>query len=418
LNSRITYYLHTVYVWLMALLGASMCFNVENINISGIIIGLLAAIIIIHFIITKQRPSIASKEVFIFMLLFFALYALGVLYSNNQHEAKFNLEKKLSLAIIPTLFLVAPKLNAREQKKILFGFVSGCMLVCLFCLGVAIKNYLVTKDITFFYYHSLSINAGMHAGYLAMYLCFSVGILLYMYFRNVSELAFLKKVVYAISILFMSLCIFLLSARLQLIILMFEIIVYCIIYFNAHKSMLRSVGIACGIAVLAMGAALILPGTRERIKEAINYNNEYGLSKKWGEKQMRSLIWRSAWQAATEKPLIGTGSGDVVDDLEAIYKKNDFISLTYFKNTRFNAHDQYLETLIGTGLIGLITLLAIFFFMIKSALKEKNHLLIMFTLIFAMSCITESMLERQNGIIFFAFYSMLLLQNVWKRNAT
>lgn len=394
-----------------------MCFNVEGVNISGLLIGALSAVIISRAVLTKQKPQGYSNPVILLMFLFYALHAVGFLYSQNKVEAGFNLEKKLSLAIFPILFLFAPKLETTDIKKILYGFVTGCTIVSLFCLSLAFKNYISSNDVSFFYYHSLSVNAGMHAGYLAMYLCFSIAILLYTNFRKVSELPLSVRAIYIFVLFLMATCIFLLSARTQLIILMLELVVYCVFFFNVHGNVFRTSLISVAIIASLLGVALLFPGTRDRIKEAVNYNNEYGLSKKWGEKQMRLLIWKSAWEAATAKPVFGTGTGDVIDDLEEIYKKRDFISLMYFKDTRFNAHNQYLETWIGIGTIGLMTLFSVLVFAVRRAVRDKNTILLALSLIFAISCLTESMLERQNGVIFFSLYTMVLLVSGSKEKA-
>ncbi len=393
----------------------TMTFNIENVNVNGIFIGLLSIVTIIHALVSKQKPSLGSATVVIILMAFYMLHVVGVMYSQNQKEAWFVLEKKLSLILLPALFLFGPRLNSKETRIVLLSFVASCVFVCALCLAIATSKFAQTKDITFFYYHSLSINVGMHAAYLAMYLCFAIAILLFLFYKEKTTLRSNQKILYVLSILAMSVVIFMLSARTQIVILMLEMIIYFIFKFNLNKHPLKAILLSAIIMGIALGAALLFPGTRERFKEAVNYNNEYALSKKWGEKQMRYLIWKSALQASEANIVIGTGTGDVQDDLQKIYIEKEYISLTYFEKTRFNAHNQYFETLIGLGIIGLLGFLSVMVVVIRNAFRSKNSICLMGILIFAASCITESMLERQNGIVFFSFFSVFLLANNYSK---
>lgn len=415
MNSNFTYALRTIYLWILIGVVVTMTFNIENVNVNGIFIGFLSVVTIIHALISKQKPTLTSTPVVILLMAFYILHAAGILYSQNQKEAWFVLEKKLSLILLPVLFIFGPRLNGKETKAVLLSFVASCILVCILCLAIATSKFVQTKDITFFYYQSLSINIGMHAAYLAMYLCFAIAILLFLSFNEKATLRSNQKALYFISIIAMSLVIFMLSARTQIVILMIEIAIYFIFVFNLNKSPLKSILLSSLIICALLGTALLFPGTRERFKEAINYNNEYALSKKWGEKQMRYLIWKSALEASGTNLLIGTGTGDVQDDLQKIYIEKEYISLTYFENTKFNAHNQYFETLIGLGIIGLLVFLSVISVAIRNASKGKNAIYLISVLIFAASCITESMLERQNGIVFFSFFSVFLLVNKYSK---
>ncbi len=207
-----------------------------------------------------------------------------------------------------------------------------------------------------------------------------------------------------------------LSSRLQILLVMLIYIGYVIIHFELHKNFLKAISISLVLGVVLSALVLIFPKNRERFKEAINYKGEYALSKKWGEKQMRFLIWNSSLELIGKNIFFGVGTGDVQDELQKVYITNDYVSLTYWPNTRFNAHNQFFETTIAIGLIGLITFLASIFIAIKEANKTRNYLFLFFAIIFLASCITESMLERQNGVIFYAFFSSFLITNVISKN--
>jgi O-antigen ligase len=184
---------------------------------------------------------------------------------------------------------------------------------------------------------------------------------------------------------------------------------FVIYRFRLHRKPIMLMATSFVLIGLMLGLILLSPKNRERFKEAINYKNEYALSKKWGEKQMRFLMWSSATDLIKEKPLFGFGTGDVQDELEKHYVEHDYVSLTYWKNTRFNAHNQFMETALALGIIGLLVFVIGMIFGLKEAIRNKNKLYIVFVILFLGSCLTESMLERQNGIVFFAFFNSMLL---------
>ena len=72
-----------------------------------------------------------------------------------------------------------------------------------------------------------------------------------------------------------------------------------------------------------------------------------------------------------------------------------------------NTHNQYLDTWLATGLLGLAALLAMMIVPICYAWRRKNFFMFCFICIFAVSILFESMLERQMGVVFYCV--MLLL---------
>lgn len=75
-----------------------------------------------------------------------------------------------------------------------------------------------------------------------------------------------------------------------------------------------------------------------------------------------------------------------------------------------NTHNQYFETIISLGVIGLILLLGYFIVPIFIMIKNKNFSIIylIFILIISFNAFFEAIFERQCGIIFFNFFNMLL----------
>ena len=77
---------------------------------------------------------------------------------------------------------------------------------------------------------------------------------------------------------------------------------------------------------------------------------------------------------------------------------------------KLNAHNQFLQTFIGTGIIGFLLLLSITLGAIIKGFINKNYLLILFSLLMILNFLVESMLQAQAGFIFFVFFFCILIR--------
>jgi O-antigen ligase len=388
----------------------TMPFNSEQFNYNSFSIILLGAHTLVSIFISRDLKPFTSI-LFISFISFYVLHAIGYLYSENKHEAGLLLERKLSLIVFPIVLFYSPKHTIEEIKQVLLTFVFSCITICLISFTTALVIYRATRNTDVFYYHDLSKHVGMHAAYLSLYLCFSIAILLFVFYKESKAFGLLHSMAYYGSIAFLAITVVALSSRAQIVLLAIGLLCYTVIRLELYANKLKLIGGTFIIAVVFIGLILISPRVRERFKAAINYKGEFAMSKKWGEQQMRFLIWDSALELIKEKPVFGKGTGDVQDELQRIYIKNERVSLTYFANTRFNAHNQFFESAIALGFIGLLIFSWGIIMAVKRAYKSKNALYFVFITLFVVSCLTESMLERQNGIVFFAFFNSFLILN-------
>ena len=159
------------------------------------------------------------------------------------------------------------------------------------------------------------------------------------------------------------------------------------------------------VIMLLLGTALFISNSR-----VFNSYKEY--KKPTSEEvssttieKTRLLTWYSAWQLIKQSPLIGYGVGDANEVLIEKYKE-----LNYIRNyrNRYNAHNQFLQTYLQTGLIGFSILLYIFILLGIRLQRSKNEFLVFIVL--TISILFESMLVRFNGIVFLSIIIPLLLK--------
>lgn len=120
----------------------------------------------------------------------------------------------------------------------------------------------------------------------------------------------------------------------------------------------------------------------------------------------RRMTWMSTTIVWSKSPLLGTGTGDIQNELTETYKEQGF---TGPLSRGLDPHSQYLQTAAALGLLGIVLLLGAILLPLKHALRKGQFSIIAFFLIILLANVTESALERQAGLQFFAFFSPILL---------
>ena len=75
---------------------------------------------------------------------------------------------------------------------------------------------------------------------------------------------------------------------------------------------------------------------------------------------------------------------------------------------KLNAHNQFLQTFIGTGLLGFALLLMMTVGGLIYGFVKRNYILILFSVLMIFNFLVESMLQAQAGFVFFVFFFCLL----------
>jgi O-antigen ligase len=129
----------------------------------------------------------------------------------------------------------------------------------------------------------------------------------------------------------------------------------------------------------------------------------------------RKVIWLCTLKNLRENNqwFLGVGTGDVQDHLTSCYKdSNPYM----YKHREFNAHNEYLQTLLRNGIFGLLILLIIIIFALKTGIQLNAYLYTGFVVFFFLSNLTESMLTRQAGVLFYALFNSLLIFNFTQKS--
>lgn len=344
------------------------------------------------------KPIRNKKLLFIVGLYF--LTALSLVYTNNSNATLFNLEVKFSLLIFPVLLYFSNVDLKNNLTPILKSFIEGCIAATVINFCLAAYSYSIESNISHFFYKELS--SFSHVSYYSMYLCFAVAILYSFIFFPTKKNYIKPAINISLIILFSIALLFSVSKTgiITLVILHLSAIGYWIKKHNKAKY-----GIAIIISIfLSLG---ILYKTSSIVSNRID-GFSVGMLKSHKSPttstEMRIAAWEQAIILAKEKPVIGYGTGDVTDNLIKRYKIMNYKKL---KEKGLNTHNQFLQTLLGSGVIGLLYIAFLIFFPLFKINSKSFILYLFFLTIIILNFMTESMLETQSGIVFFAFFITL-----------
>lgn len=359
-----------------------------------------------------SQITFQSKLLFILFVLFYAWQLIGIIYSDNRTEGWVNITIRLSLFLFPLILVSPGEMIQRKLKTLLRTFALSTFIYVFFCFGFALYRSIHVQNgiwtfnshlpdyewLSYFYGSDLAIF--QHPSYLSMYILFSVFIV-FESFLDISLKKRYKPVWLVISIILIT-SIYFLSARSG----MLSVIISVPFYFLLKARNIRGYPFAwiyiLVIVVVLLPLALII--------QHANKNSKGFFQKSLTEtarEDGRIVIWNAANKISRKNLIFGVGTGAATEALVHEYER---IGEKEMAEERFNAHNQFIETLLENGIISLALFLSILFTMFYIAITGKNLMYFMFVLIIILFFTFESMLNRLGGVSFFALFSFLLIR--------
>ena len=125
----------------------------------------------------------------------------------------------------------------------------------------------------------------------------------------------------------------------------------------------------------------------------------------------RQVMWKCGAEALKGHEFIGYGCGGYWDVLHERYVAHDFAE--GYTHEKYSTHNQYLETALSTGLVGLILLLAMVIMPIVLAIckPRRNLPMMLFSIVYALCIVFEATFGRQMGLLFVGWWYGILLLN-------
>ena len=341
------------------------------------------------------RPIKQFPKLLLLPIGFYLIHIISSFYSSNTTEALFDLEVKFSFLLLPIIFGLQKNTSNKEFINILRIYVHATSLSMFGLLAINIGRYI--DGGRFLFYNDYSNM--LHPSYLSMYLIFNILIIVFLFIKKQEKPIFLlvSGVISFVTLFIAESKAGQLTALLMVIYIGFQLI----------PSKFRKLAIISSLAPI-MVFGYIAKDTK-RFSFFVKAIEHYSQIKEHPEKiiestALRILAWSASVDVIKRNPIIGVGNGDIKDELSKVYAKRNYKKPL---EMHMNSHNQYLETAVGQGLIGLIFLLIMF--IAPLFIVHQNPLLVQgFILLAVLSVLVESMFNTQAGVIFIAFFYSLL----------
>ena len=337
------------------------------------------------------------------ILFFFWLCATWLWDTTGGFTVK-SVEGYSTFLFLPFVLIAMPRLPARVVLLTCYIFIATIVVICLICLFKSWQLYIEMHDSRVFYYHYLAGRMGLNAIYLSNYCTASICWLLFYQFIYKGERHFkINNWLLFLLCAFLTGMILLLSSKMGIVVFVLMMLAFGVYIGYVKKVLLRTI-----IILVALG--LVLTFFSDRLYYLKWRFAELTLKEYGGAQDdqnglaVRVTIWRSALELIRERPLLGYGLNGAEEEL---VKKHIAKGLMVAVPERYNSHNQYLETTLRSGLIGLAILLVLIGIPLYSALREKKTLLLLLLLHFMTVSLVETTMEYQQELTFYWFFILL-----------
>ena len=410
--------LHLTTHALYLLFFTSLIFSWRAISSMSISAILLTGIVASRFITSVSFQTKARTWFVIGCAALVLLQVVALIYTKDSKEGWNSVRIKTGLVITPLAVYLSHSVDATMQRKLFFQYCLLLTIASLYCLGIAFYNYREPGNVSVFFYHSLVKPISQHAIYFSLLVLIGLIYLLEAIRKNH---LFFPRLFYLSLILFLSIFLLLLTSKLVISFYLAYLFLSFMIMLKKNKAS-RTINTSLftlGVLTIILVFAIPNPISRrfyDIVKGDINIvtQDKFKPSDYFNGLQFRLLQWKFVPEILTENKRwwIGVSPGDAQYYLNEKYLSKNMYSGDPAKGTRgyliYNTHNQFLQTTLQTGIIGLLILIAICFCMLKMALKHNSRLAIFITLVLLAWLFTESAFETQYGIVIFTFFPMFL----------
>ena len=346
--------------------------------------------------------------------LFFLLQIMPLAYTDDIAITWRHIEVKSALLFIPLCFFSSQYMNKARFHSLMKWYVFILVIIIIWCLGVSFIKYRYHQaPIYIFFYHELLSNLGHHA---IQFSIFVFAGLIFLLEETTQERYLVNKGIHFSLLSFLIGSMLLLSSKL---VISFTL---CSLAYYAVISLKKNVNTRWAIALMAVaGIAIssIILFTKNPISYRFNdimHNNMIVMEKKTFEPRFyfngvafRLLQWRFVKEIIQEHRawVMGVTPAHAQPLLNQKYIEANMYAghpgTADHGYQGFNTHNQWLESFLQTGLIGLIIFFGICFSMVAMAIRQRNRLLWAIVLLVLAYSFQEAVFETQYGLVVFLF---------------
>lgn len=406
----------------LLLLFFAVLFYAHTDTINGVIIGCVLLCALLFNPIKEKWQLLQQRKHIIFMVLFFAMIGVSLMLSDNKDRGFRYLDTRLALFYFPvTIGLIS--ISKTLKEKILLGFAFITTVASFGCLVYSIYASDFFKEPALLYNDSLTHIIGRQSIYISLLVNISIFIYGYfIFFKNINRE---KKLLYTTAVIFLFVFSYLLASRNMMLVLYGVTFSFILFYIFKRKKYLEGATILMAMVMAVFFVFKFFPQTINRFKELTytefnfksmgkesHYNMEVNADQ-WNGANFRLAAWQCGWNVFLQQPLVGVGLGDKQNELVKEYASKDF---EFGIVTKKNVHNNYLDILMSTGIIGLLLFLFGWIVLpVYYTIKNRDWLALLIIGTIGLAMFTEVYFDRTMGGMVVGFFIPFLLVDLKKK---
>lgn len=340
------------------------------------------------------------------MIFFWVVWLASALWSSNQANAWHVVGVKLPLLIMPLVFLIG-ETSFLTQKHIQTLFSALCATLIVRFIVILIRDIIIIAQGGTLMHGNDFMFDPLHHNYLALYLLTAIAFLYTEIVRPRDERVLRMPLWGQFSIIAVFIVYIIVIASRSGLVALLLLGLACVAHATIYRRMWRATLIVVGVVAAAVIASYIaFPNLYYRIMCTVR-----NLMAGNGGNDVRIMMDACGLQVFRTSPIIGVGCGDVWQMLQQIFLENGFEEGSV---RDFDSHNQYLETMMATGIVGFVAQIAMMAAPIVVALREHRGrtLACLLTIVFAVCIFFEATFGRQMGLLFVVWWMCVSIINV------
>lgn len=399
-NLKTSISFENVFTFVLALSSCVFLFAPKIVTISFLLIFGVQV-----FGLIKRKITFNVNKTTYLLVLFYLVYLVGCLFTEDYNQAMKYLEYKLAFILLPILFSFQPTKKIKLKQVFLLYIIGVIGLTC-FQLINSFYYYTTNGNIKFFYASYFSFIH--HPTYYSSFVLVALGIWFKFFKDSFNTILFYLGCLILLTGIF-------LSMSLSTLILFFLVIIIALLIQLKKKLSLKyfrlTILISPFIFYLILNFVPVINSQYFASKlyvERFLSNPKQFVSKsnyKKGGNITRLIMWTASVAEIKEHPF-GVGTGNVDIYLSKRLKSYDQVEMAeHF----YNPHNQYFQTTLEVGLFGLAVLIWLLTVLFFYAYRNKDIVLWLVVASLTFNSLFESMLQRQSGIVYYSFWICILL---------
>ncbi|MCB0768332.1 MAG: glycosyltransferase, partial [Flavobacteriales bacterium] len=330
--------------------------------------------------------------------LFYLIHVVGMAWSANKGFGLFDLEVKAALLLVPLLHFAVPASSHRGGRVMMRAFTAGVAVsIVIDVLAAAFRMVRMhlgsdgdmpigSSSVEFF---SSNVSLFLHPSYAAMYAGLAVCWVILMRSQGMRHL---------LPILLVGIVLF--ASKIGWVLLVFAMVA---MFVRVGRRALLPAFVVITVFSLYTWTSPFMQEKLGQFSHILDHADPPPDAT--GSSEVRILVWRAASEVIREHWPMGTGTGDVKDELVARYVHDGY---SHAAELRLNAHSQFLQSAVALGLPGSLPLVGLVLVPLVNLLRRRDAFGVAFIVLLTLELAVESVLEVQAGVFFLAFGAWVL----------